>query len=145
MKRKMLFLTFIVVLLFSYLFFVNLWRSNIGRYSSFSIETENEDLIICCNDYCVNREYEENEWLLGEITDESDARIKAELALSEVYGSKNMKEQRPFLAYYDEKSDVWLVVGQMPFPCRIILCVGGTAHIVLDGATGKVLAIWHDK
>jgi len=142
MKKTRFLVAFLITAVLLYLLLISYIYNSFYSYS-FWVEISNDNILVC-RDYCEEREFEKQEWLLGKILDANDARKKAELVFIEVYG-KEIKKQKPFRTYYDESNNVWLVVGQFPFPCRIMLCVGGTAHIVIDGATGKVLVVWHEK
>ena len=80
--------------------------------------------------------------VVGPITDASDAREKGVSVLVDVYGEDVVRGEKPFLVGYDNNSDTWMVVGSLsPNP----LMLGGTAHIVINGSDGAVLAVWHTK
>ena len=168
MKKAMMLM--VILVLISVLSIVPIPIINMSRVGKetglFDLEITEDKITVCQNNHCIETKLENvkwiledvewiqsedewilgpNEWILGEIIDEKDIRHKAEIVLSSVYGKKEIKGQKPFLLFYNEQYNAWLVEGQMPFPCRIIMCFGGTAKIVIEGATGKVLAIWHEK
>ena len=75
----------------------------------------------------------------GVIADTKDLLKKAERVWIEKYG-KRVKSQKPYQVLYDEKNGIWLVRGTLHADR-----MGGVAHVLVDSATGKVLAVWHDK
>ncbi len=75
----------------------------------------------------------------GAIADTKDLLKKAERVWIEKYG-KRVKSQKPYQVLYDEKNGIWLVRGTLHADR-----MGGVAHVLVDNATGKVLAVWHDK
>ena len=75
----------------------------------------------------------------GAIADTKDLLKKAERVWTEKYG-KRVKSQKPYQVLYDEKNGIWLVRGTLHADR-----MGGVAHVLVDNATGKVLAVWHDK
>lgn len=75
----------------------------------------------------------------GVIADTKDLLKKAERVWIEKYG-KRVKSQKPYQVLYDEKNGIWLVRGTLNADR-----MGGVAHVLVDNATGKVLAVWHDK
>lgn len=86
--------------------------------------------------YIDNFSSEEN---VGSIIDAKDAIKKAEKIWINLYG-ENIKKEKPFKVFYDEKSETWLVCGTLHSNM-----VGGVANILIEDGTGKVLAVWHDK
>ncbi|MBE6547279.1 MAG: hypothetical protein E7667_00165 [Ruminococcaceae bacterium] len=86
--------------------------------------------------YIENFSSDEN---VGSISNARGATKKAETVWLKLYG-KNIKKEKPYQVFYDEKSDVWLVTGSMKSNAK-----GGVAHIIMEGDTGKVLAVWHEK
>ena len=53
-----------------------------------------------------------------------------------------VKQEKPYKVFYDDRSGVWLVQGTLPTSQN---SDGGVANILVDNATGKVLAVWHEK
>ncbi len=80
-----------------------------------------------------------SEETLGVISDEKDLLKKVEVIWIDKYG-EHIKNEKPYQLFYDEKNDVWLVQGTMPYNV-----MGGVANILVENDTGKVLAVWHDK
>lgn len=76
---------------------------------------------------------------IGSISDTKELLKKVENIWIECYG-ESIKREKPYQLFYDKKSDTWLVKGTL----RPNL-VGGVANIIIEGNSGKVLAIWHDK
>ena len=52
----------------------------------------------------------------------------------------HIKKQKPYQVFYDNENEVWLVTGSVR-----PITEGGVAYILIDGITGDVLAVWHDK
>ena len=52
----------------------------------------------------------------------------------------DIKKQKPYQVFYDNENEVWLVTGSVR-----PITEGGVAYILIDGITGDVLAVWHDK
>ena len=76
---------------------------------------------------------------VGNITDAKDAIKKAEKIWIILFGER-IKKEKPYQVFYDKKNDVWLVMGSLRFNLK-----GGVANILIEGESGKVLAVWHDK
>ena len=76
---------------------------------------------------------------LGDIIDTEDLLKKVETIWIKIYGEE-IKSQKPYQVFYDEKNSIWLVHGTLQFDM-----MGGVANILVDNDTGKALAIWHDK
>jgi len=77
--------------------------------------------------------------ILGAVPDAETAREQAESVWVEVYGEQ-VKFDKPYQVFYDEKNCVWLVQGTLRSNMH-----GGVANILIDNDTGKVLAVWHGK
>ena len=77
--------------------------------------------------------------VLGPVADTDDLLQKAEAVWTEIYGEQ-VREEKPYRIFYDEQNAVWLVSGSLK-PFRL----GGTAQILVENDTGKVLAVWHGK
>lgn len=88
------------------------------------------------NYYIMHFPSEEN---LGNVSSTDELLEKVEAIWIEEYGEE-VKNEKPYQLLYDEKNDVWLVQGTLP-----LNMMGGVANILVEGNTGKVLAIWHDK
>lgn len=93
-------------------------------------------------DYTRNLEEFSSDEVVGPIANASDAREKGISVLIDVYGENVIMGEKPFIVFYDKNTDAWMVRGSLP-PIPFIL--GGTAHIIINGSDGKVLAVWHDK
>jgi len=78
----------------------------------------------------------------GPITDIETLLEKTETLWVEVYG-RNVKNEKPYLVYFDKEVGAWLVTGTFHNPQGNIC--GGVAYILVDHETGDVLAVWHDK
>lgn len=79
-----------------------------------------------------------NEYI-GPFDDAATARKEAEKVWVIVYGKETLKNEKPYQVYYDSENAVWLVKGTLPDGY-----VGGTAHILFEKETGKILAVWHE-
>jgi len=77
--------------------------------------------------------------ILGAVPDAETAREQAESVWVEVYGEQ-VKFDKPYQVFYDEKNCVWLVTGTLPDGYA-----GGVPYIIIRESDGKVLAVWHDK
>ena len=78
----------------------------------------------------------------GPITDIESLLEKTENLWVEIYGRK-VRDQRPYLVYFDKEAGAWLVQGTFHNPRGNKK--GGVANILVDHETGDVLAVWHDK
>lgn len=76
---------------------------------------------------------------VGNIENQKQAKEKAEQLWITKYGN-NIKKKKPYNVSYDKQNKIWLVEGTLPKNA-----LGGVPHILIDGTTGTVLAIWHDK
>lgn len=76
---------------------------------------------------------------LGFISDSKELLKKVEVIWIKQYGER-IKNQKPYLVFYDEANGIWLVHGTLRSNM-----LGGVANILVDNDTGKVLAVWHDK
>lgn len=68
-----------------------------------------------------------------------EAKRVAQEIWCEIYGTDKILDEKPYVVYYDEAEEVWLVTGTLP-----ILAAGGTAKILIH-RNGTVLAVWHEK
>ena len=93
-------------------------------------------------DYAYYLEEFSSKKIVGAITNASDAREKGVAVLTDVYSKDVILGEKPFVVNYDENTDSWLISGSKP-PVPFML--GGTAHIIINGSDGNVLAIWHEK
>lgn len=93
-------------------------------------------------DYTVDLEEFSSDEVVGPIADASDAIEKGISVLIDVYGEDLILGEKPFIVFNDKNTDAWMVCGSLP-PIPFIL--GGTAHIIINGSDGKVLAVWHEK
>ena len=75
---------------------------------------------------------------IGNFGDEFELAKKAGWIFFKKYGVSVLKE-RSYVTFYDENNAVWLVSGT-PYKEG-----NGTAHLLVDADTGKVLAVWHDE
>ena len=92
-------------------------------------------------DYRDTMEQFPSEESFGPITDTEFLLEKAEDLWIRIYG-KDIRDQRPYLLSYDETAGVWLIRGTFPYPDNY---VGGVANMLVENATGNVLAVWHEK
>lgn len=70
------------------------------------------------------------------------ARKAAENIWIETFGEETIKDEKPYLVYYDEAEGVWLVTGSMPI--LPIYRLGGVAKVLIR-EDGMILAVWHEK
>lgn len=87
-------------------------------------------------DYIEDFSSDEN---LGFFSDVNDLVKKVEAIWIKKYG-ESTKKQKPYKVFYDEENGVWLVQGTLRPNV-----MGGSANILVEEGTGKILAIWHDK
>lgn len=73
----------------------------------------------------------------GPITDLACLLEKTETFWVRKYGN-SLTRKKPYQVFYDEDAGVWLVTGTFYNPA------GKTAEILVEHATGDVLAIWHE-
>lgn len=66
------------------------------------------------------------------------AKKEAEKIWISVYGEK-IKDNQPYIAYYDSSSKTWLITGSLQKNTT-----GGIPKIIIQ-SDGKVLALWHEK
>lgn len=76
---------------------------------------------------------------IGPVIDAKDAVNKAEQIWVRLYGDK-IKKEKPYEVFLDEKNGIWLVRGSLRSGM-----MGGVAHLIVEKASGKVLAVWHEK
>ena len=128
MKKKIIFIIFIVIVLLIdgivIAFLLNnvlkVEKFNVSEYSSF-IEEFSSDMV------------------LGEVSSPKVAKEKAEMVWIEIYGD-DVKKKKPYRVSYDESNKVWLVQGSLP-----IWMLGGFPNIIIRESDGKVLAVWRYK
>lgn len=81
----------------------------------------------------------------GPVLDSETAIKIAEAALIPVYGQKQIKSERPFVA--ELKNDVWTVWGTLHCSDGMggttTHCVGGVAKVKISKTNGKVLSMSH--
>lgn len=82
-------------------------------------------------------EFSSGEIVLGEIKGEDDAREKALNILNEKYNDC-FEDYKPYRLYYDEKNDLWYMVGYVP---PIPNLRSRVPYIVFQGSDGKVLVM----
>lgn len=87
-------------------------------------------------DYIKTFSSEEN---VGPVFNLEEAVEKAEEIWIKIYGER-VKEEKPYQVFYDAKNGVWLVQGTLPANM-----MGGSARILIEASSGKVLAVWHEK
>lgn len=109
----------------------------------FNINEERYQYIISTGEFSVetfrNKFSELNEYV-GPVADAAIARKKAEKVWINVFGRETrIKDEKPYHVYYDSENAVWLVRGTLPEGY-----VGGTAHILFEKDTGKIIAVWHE-
>ena len=136
MKKKVLF-SIIVVLVFVlvgvgiYMFFFR----NDDTVGTFKLEDYSNRIEDYNNIFPEDKKPEP----LGRIDSAEVAKEKAEAILIEIYGESAEKE-KPYTVSFDEQNQVWKVQGTYPKNRE-----GGAAHILIQKADGKVLAIWNFK
>lgn len=98
-------------------------------------------------DYSLYESAGEPEYI-GSIPDAKTLKTLAYDLWMEIYGER-MKDEKPYIVYYDEVNRVWHIKGTMPFSLRSdvfgLKRFGGVAHLIVQETDGKVLALWHDK
>lgn len=74
-------------------------------------------------------------------------RKEAQKIWIEKYGLKIRFEQKPYIVFYDPVNEIWLLTGTLPGVGEDdgVANMGGTAKMIIEKQTGKVLMIWHDK
>ena len=72
------------------------------------------------------------------------ALITAELLLYQEYGEM-VEELKPFEVYYNTEHDVWLVEGPYVDWSQPVLYLGLSGSCLIEGKTGKVIAMWISK
>lgn len=85
----------------------------------------------------VQRPSFQSDAVLGKIEGPLQLRREAQKIWISIYGLKILC-QKPYEVLYDPDNDIWLVRGTTSQDTQ-----GGTAHILVDDETGKVLAVWH--
>jgi len=91
----------------------------------------------------------QSEIYMGQIDGINTAKIKAEEVWGEYFGQlgiteKDIKSQKPYVVYYDNESDAYMVHGSLRYS-PFYNVKGGCAYVIFRGSDGKVLAIWHEK
>lgn len=126
-KRTFLLITLSLVLLAGGIFIVITQRTSrkIGAFK-----------LIDYQYYIENFASEEN---VGSIANSKDAIRKAEAIWIKLYGD-SIKKEKPYQLFYDSENGVWLIRGTLKSNKK-----GGVASILIEGSTGNVLAVWHDK
>lgn len=85
---------------------------------------------------------------LGPIPDSETLRTVAHDLWTEIYG-ETMKDEKPYLVYYDAANEVWHIEGSRPFSISSdifgVSHFGGVAHLIVQETDGRILALWHDK
>ena len=77
----------------------------------------------------------------GYIPDKKTAIEVAEKVWRRIVGEEDAKIHKPYIVYYDEDSDIWLVEGFFGKNWG----PGGVPYVLIQKADGKILAVWHDK
>ena len=88
--------------------------------------------------YSLDEKYDDIRFC-GKIESASDAVEKAKDVMKTVYGESALGIKAPYSVYYDEYTDAWLVIGSTLF------LRGNGAHVIIDGETGEILAVWNYK
>ncbi|MCA6364787.1 MAG: YbbC/YhhH family protein [Bacteroidetes bacterium] len=78
-------------------------------------------------------------YFTGKVTDESSAIKAAEPILFNIYGEKNIKQQRPYQVYNTQK--YWVIWGTLNEEYSL----GGVFLIILNAQNNRVLRIIHGK
>lgn len=79
----------------------------------------------------------------GFVPDSNTAQRIAENILLPIYG-KSINNNKPFIVKYDEKSQVWIVEGQLK-ESLVGSKGGGVPYVIIQKSDGKIIAVWHDK
>ncbi len=79
-----------------------------------------------------------SEKMVDAIGSAAEAKKQAEKLWVEIYG-ESVKDNKPYIVFYDSANKVWLVKGSIPKNT-----IGGVPNILIQ-ADGKVLAVWHDR
>ena len=129
MKRKtMLILMLVFALCIGAVAFVIL-RNRAAQTGSFGL-----------GDYQTQIEQFASDRNVGAITDTGDLLKKTEKVWTDIFG-ESVRNEKPYQIAWDEGSGVWMVSGTL----HSRFALGGTAHILIENDTGKVLAVWHEK
>ena len=76
----------------------------------------------------------------GKIDTAKDAYKVAISVLTEIYGEKCEKNEKPFEIFYNSTAQAWIVRGTLPKNYE-----GGVGCVALDKETGTVLMIRHGR
>jgi hypothetical protein len=138
MKKKVACVICVLASLLLIVVLANMWYRNIySPVGVFNLEDYKEDI-------AYHAEYVSSEIHskpLGSVNTSKEAKEKAVVRLTEIYGKSTINEEKPFYVRYDEANQAWLVEGTMPW----YYTNGGVAHIIFQKSDGKVLAVWHEK
>ncbi len=91
-------------------------------------------------DYRTQAEQFASDRNVGAISDTEDLLKKAEEVWVEIYG-ESVRDEKPYQIAWDEASGVWKLSGTL----HPRFALGGTAQILIENDTGRVLAVWHEK
>jgi len=80
----------------------------------------------------------------GYVPDEETAVKIAEAVWLNIYG-EDIYNRLPFVAYYDGKTDNWLVYGSMPEAKPGVTFFGGVPEMTIRKADGQILWVSHGE
>lgn len=100
-----------------------------------------EEYIESYNEYKEHYEGEYPEYL-SQISDAETLRAAAEDLWLDIFGKEMIKDEKPYMVFYDDANDVWYIRGYHEKPSLFLK--GGVSHLIMQ-SDGKVLALWHDK
>ena len=94
-------------------------------------------------DYSYHTEEFTKDINVEKIKDADDAILKADKLFIETYGEKDMEDEKPYQAFFDEANKCWYIKGTFEQPL-FGSKKGGVAKVIFD-SEGNVLALWHEK
>lgn len=82
---------------------------------------------------------------IGPVADKKAAKQKAEAYWLE-HSGEDVKEQKPYYAFFDEDAEAWHITTKKSFShiWEGRRMGGGAAHLIVR-SDGEVLAVWRDK
>lgn len=90
------------------------------------------------NDYDSELKAFTSDLVLGKVKDAEDAVKKARSAWYDIYGISSISYWS-YEVFYDSQNDVWMICGSH------LSTEGGVPYSILQGNTGAVLAVWHER
>lgn len=133
MKKELLIITYIVLLIFIIIGAFLIWYYGIKPSHIYEFTLE---------DYTYYLEEFSSDKAVGPINNADEAREKGVAVLCEAFSEETVLNQKPFIVSCDQNTNSWKISGSLfPIPSMH----GGVAHIIIDGSSGDVLAMWHTK